>query len=34
MGKKVYMPIVKDGDHLIRSRVNPERVRGADARRE
>ena len=28
MGKKVFMPIVKDGDHLIRFRVNPERVRG------
>lgn len=28
MGKKVYMPIVKDGDHLIRSKDNPDRVRG------
>lgn len=28
MGEKVYKPIVKDGDHLIRSKDNPERVRG------
>lgn len=28
MGEKVYKPIVKDGDHLIRSKENPDRVRG------
>lgn len=28
MGKKVYTPIVKEGDHLIRSTANPNRVRG------
>lgn len=28
MGEKVYKPIVKDGDHLIRSKDNPGRVRG------
>ena len=28
MGEKVYKPIVKDGDHLIRSKDNPDRVRG------
>lgn len=28
MGEKVYKPIVKDGDHLIRSKDNPNRVRG------
>lgn len=28
MGEKVYRPIVKDGDHLIRSKDNPDRVRG------
>ena len=25
MGEKVYKPIVKDGDHLIRSKDNPDR---------
>ena len=28
MGEKVYKPIVRDGDHLIRSKDNPDRVRG------
>lgn len=28
MGEKVYKPIVKDGDHLIRSKNNPNHVRG------
>ncbi len=28
MGDKVYKPIVKDGTHLIRSKDNPDRVRG------
>ena len=28
MGEKVYKPIVKEGDHLIRSKDNPDRVRG------
>lgn len=28
MGEKVYKPIVKDGNHLIRSQDNPECVRG------
>lgn len=28
MGQKFYKPIVKDGDHLIRSKDNPDRVRG------
>ncbi len=28
MGEKIYKPIVKDGDHLIRSKDNPDRVRG------
>lgn len=28
MGEKFYKPIVKDGDHLIRSKDNPDRVRG------
>ena len=28
MGEKVYKPIVKDGDHLIHSKDNPDRVRG------
>lgn len=28
MGDKVYKPIIKDGDHLIRSKGNPDRVRG------
>lgn len=28
MGEKVYKPIVKEGDHLIRSKDNPGRVRG------
>ena len=28
MGEKVSKPIVKDGDHLIRSKDNPDRVRG------
>ncbi len=28
MGEKVYKPVVKDGDHLIRSKDNPDRVRG------
>lgn len=28
MGDKVYKPIVKEGDHLIRSKDNPDRVRG------
>lgn len=28
MGEKFYKPVVKDGDHLIRSKDNPDRVRG------
>lgn len=28
MGEKIYRPIVKDGDHLIRSKDHPNRVRG------
>ncbi len=28
MGDKVYKPIVKEGDHLIHSKDNPDRVRG------
>ena len=28
MGEKVYRPVVKDGDHLVRSKDNPSRVRG------
>lgn len=28
MGEKVYKPIIKDGDHLIRSKDNLDRVRG------
>lgn len=28
MGEKVYKPIVKDGNHLLRSKDNPDRVRG------
>lgn len=28
MGEKVYKPMVKEGDHLIRSKDNPNRVRG------
>ncbi len=28
MGEKYYKPMVKDGDHLIHSKDNPERVRG------
>ena len=28
MGEKYYKPILKDGDHLVRSSKNPERVRG------
>ena len=28
MGEKVYKPIVKEGDHLIHSKDNPNRVRG------
>lgn len=28
MGKKLYRPIVKDGDHLVKSRENKGRVRG------
>lgn len=28
MGKKVYMPIMKAGNHLLRSKDNPNRVRG------
>ena len=28
MGEKVYKPIVKNGDHLIHSKDNPDRVRG------
>lgn len=28
MGEKYYKPIVKDGDHLVRSKKNPNRVRG------
>ncbi len=32
MGKKVSVPIVKDGDHLIRSKDNSDWVRGGNAR--
>lgn len=28
MGEKLYRPIIKDGDHLVRSSKNPDRVRG------
>lgn len=28
MGEKIYKPIVKEGDHLIRSKDHPNRVRG------
>lgn len=28
MGEKLYRPIIKDGDHLVRSSKNPNRVRG------
>lgn len=28
MGEKVYKPVVKDGDHILRSKDNPDRVRG------
>lgn len=28
MGQKVYKPIIKDGDHLVRSKEHPDRVRG------
>ena len=28
MGEKVYKPILKDGDHLVHSKSNPQRVRG------
>lgn len=28
MGEKVYKPIIKEGNHLIRSKDNPDRVRG------
>ncbi len=28
MGEKYYKPILKDGDHLVRSSKNPSRVRG------
>ena len=28
MGKKVYRPKTKDGHHLVRSKENPDRVRG------
>lgn len=28
MGEKYYKPILKDGDHLVRSSKNPDRVRG------
>lgn len=28
MGEKVYKPIVKEGNHLLRSKDNPDRVRG------
>lgn len=28
MGEKVYKPIVKEGDHLIHSKENPDRIRG------
>ena len=28
MGEKVYKPIIKDGDHLVKSSKNPDRVRG------
>lgn len=28
MGEKVYKPIIREGDHLIRSKENPNRVRG------
>lgn len=28
MGETVYKPIVKDGNHLLRSKDNPDRVRG------
>ena len=28
MGEKVYRPILKEGDHLVRSKDNESRVRG------
>jgi len=28
MGKRLYKPIIKDGDHLVKSKENPGRVRG------
>ena len=28
MGEKLYRPILKDGDHLVQSTKNPDRVRG------
>lgn len=28
MGEKIYKPIIKDGDHLVKSSKNPNRVRG------
>lgn len=28
MGEKLYRPILKDGDHLVQSKNNPDRVRG------
>ena len=28
MGEKIYKPIIKDGDHLIPSKSNPDRLRG------
>ena len=28
MSEKLYRPIIKEGDHLVRSSKNPERVRG------
>ena len=28
MSEKYYKPILKDGDHLVRSSKNPDRVRG------
>lgn len=34
MGEKVYKPIVNDGNHLIRSKDNPDRVKWIDAGRE
>lgn len=28
MGEKLYRPIINDGDHLVRSKDNADRVRG------